>query len=59
MKPVSVLVAEDNAMNFELVHDLLDALGHTVQWARDGEEALALAHTVASTCSCSTSTCHA
>jgi CheY-like chemotaxis protein len=45
VKPVNVLVAEDNAMNFELVHDLLDALGHTVQWARDGEEALTLART--------------
>lgn len=43
MNSVNVLVAEDNAMNFELVHDLLDALGHKVQWARDGEEALALA----------------
>jgi len=45
VKSVNVLVAEDNAMNFELVHDLLDALGHTVQLARDGEEALALART--------------
>jgi CheY-like chemotaxis protein len=41
--PVNVLVAEDNALNFELVHDLLEALGHTVQWARDGDETLALA----------------
>ncbi len=35
-----VLVAEDNPLNFELVRDLLDARGHTVVWARDGEEAL-------------------
>jgi CheY-like chemotaxis protein len=40
-----VLVAEDNPLNFELVHELLDARGHEVEWARDGEEALALART--------------
>ena len=40
-----VLVAEDNPLNFELVRDLLDARGHTVEWARDGEEALAKART--------------
>src|SRR6266851_5465671 len=38
-----ILVAEDNPLNFELVRDLLDARGHTVEWARDGEEALAKA----------------
>jgi len=43
--PTSVLVAEDNPLNFELVRDLLDARGHSVEWARDGEEALALART--------------
>lgn len=43
--PANVLVAEDNPLNFELVRDLLDARGHTVEWARDGEEALALART--------------
>jgi len=40
-----VLVAEDNPLNFELVRDLLDARGHEVEWARDGEEALRLAST--------------
>ena len=40
-----VLVAEDNPLNFELVRDLLDARGHAVEWARDGEEALAKART--------------
>ncbi len=43
--PTNVLVAEDNPLNFELVRDLLDARGHSVEWARDGEEALALART--------------
>ncbi|MEP7105769.1 MAG: response regulator [Chloroflexota bacterium] len=38
-----VLVAEDNPLNFELVRDLLDSRGHTVVWARDGQEALAKA----------------
>ena len=38
-----VLVAEDNPLNFELVRDLLDSRGHSVAWARDGEEALAKA----------------
>lgn len=38
-----VLVAEDNPLNFELVRDLLEARGHEVEWARDGEEALHLA----------------
>ena len=41
----TVLVAEDNPLNFELVRDLLDARGHRVEWARDGEEALSLALT--------------
>ena len=40
-----VLVAEDNPLNFELVRDLLDARGHAVDWARDGEEALSKART--------------
>jgi CheY-like chemotaxis protein len=40
-----VLVAEDNPLNFELVRDLLEARGHEVEWARDGEEALNLART--------------
>ena len=45
VKSVSVLVAEDNALNAEFIHSLLDDLGHTVECARDGEEALALART--------------
>jgi CheY-like chemotaxis protein len=44
-KLADVLVAEDNPLNFELVRDLLDARGHSVEWARDGEEALRLART--------------
>jgi two-component system cell cycle response regulator len=44
-KLADVLVAEDNPLNFELVRDLLDARGHAVEWARDGEEALRLART--------------
>jgi CheY-like chemotaxis protein len=40
-----VLVAENNEMNFDFVRDLLEGLGHTVQWARDGEETLTLART--------------
>ena len=40
-----VLVAEDNPLNFELIRDLLDARGHEVEWARDGQEALDLAST--------------
>ncbi len=43
--PAAVLVAEDNPLNFELVRDLLDACGHQVEWARDGQEALDLAQT--------------
>ncbi len=36
-----ILVAEDNALNFELMRDVLTAAGHRVTWARDGEEAVA------------------
>ena len=43
MPTATVLVAEDNPLNFELVRDLLDARGFAVEWARDGEEALSLA----------------
>jgi CheY-like chemotaxis protein len=39
----TVLVAEDNPLNYELIRDLLEARGHTVEWAKDGEEALNLA----------------
>lgn len=45
MPTTNVLVAEDNPLNFELVRDLLDARGYAVEWAKDGEEALALART--------------
>ena len=36
----NVLVAEDNALNFELVRDLLEGAGHTVGWATGGQAAL-------------------
>jgi CheY-like chemotaxis protein len=39
----AVLVAEDNPLNYELIRDLLEARGHAVEWAKDGEQALALA----------------
>lgn len=39
----NVLVAEDNPLNYELIRDLLDARGHSVEWAKDGQEALDLA----------------
>ena len=35
-----ILVAEDNPLNFELVRDILEADGHHVFWARDGQEAV-------------------
>jgi len=38
-----VLVAEDNPINQEVAHDLLAAVGITVDLANDGEKALALA----------------
>lgn len=40
---IDILVAEDNEVNFELIHDLLELDGHRVSWARDGEEALRMA----------------
>ncbi len=39
----AVLVAEDNPLNYELIRDLLEARGHAVEWAKDGDEALRLA----------------
>ena len=47
MKPEKsrVLVAEDNPVNFELVRDLLESLGHEVGWAKDGQHALDMAAT--------------
>ena len=38
-----ILVAEDNVLNFELVRDILEGQGHEIEWAKDGEEALAKA----------------
>ncbi len=35
-----VLVAEDNALNFELISAVLEREGHGVRWARDGQEAV-------------------
>jgi CheY-like chemotaxis protein len=35
-----VLIAEDNAVNRELLHELLEMRGYTVVEACDGEEAL-------------------
>ena len=35
-----VLVAEDNALNFELISAVLERDGHGVRWARDGREAV-------------------
>ena len=43
MRPINILVAEDNPLNFELLQDLLESLGHRICWARDGQEALSLA----------------
>ena len=42
---MTVLVAEDNALNAEFINSLLDDLGHKVECASDGEEALVLART--------------
>ena len=39
--PLSVLVAEDNEFNLQLVHQLLLRRGHAVQVATNGKEALA------------------
>jgi CheY-like chemotaxis protein len=36
----SILYAEDNPLNFELVRDVLQATGHAIHWAKDGAEAL-------------------
>ena len=38
-----VLVAEDNALNFELISAVLEREGHGVRWARDGREAVTAA----------------
>ena len=38
-----VLVAEDNAINRKLIEHMLEALGHTCDFAEDGEQAVACA----------------
>lgn len=43
MKAARILVAEDSALNFELVRDLLEGAGYEVAWAQDGEAALEMA----------------
>lgn len=40
---ISVLMAEDNAINARVLSALLSGIGCSVSWARDGEEALAMA----------------
>ena len=40
-----ILIIEDNATNMELTSYLLEAYGHTVTQAYDGEQGLALART--------------
>lgn len=42
-RPLSVLVAEDNEVNALLVRRLLEKLGHTPHWARDGRVAVEMA----------------
>jgi CheY-like chemotaxis protein len=39
---MTILIAEDNAVNRELLRELLEMRGHAVFEARDGEEALRL-----------------
>jgi len=41
--PVRILIADSNAASAELVRGHLESLGHYVDWARDGDHALALA----------------
>jgi CheY-like chemotaxis protein len=43
MRALTVLVAEDDPGNYQLVRAFLDSLGHKVVWARNGGEALLLA----------------
>jgi CheY-like chemotaxis protein len=38
-----VLVADDNPLSAELLRNYLESLGYLVDWARDGDHALALA----------------
>ena len=42
-KALHVLVAEDNAINRKLIEHMLEALGHTCDFAEDGEQAVSRA----------------
>ncbi|HEX2646982.1 MAG TPA: response regulator [Candidatus Dormibacteraeota bacterium] len=41
--PVRILIADSNSASAELVRSHLESLGYYVDWARDGDHALALA----------------
>ena len=42
---IRVLVADDNPVNVELIRDHLESRGYEVDWAADGDHALAMAAT--------------
>lgn len=42
---IRVLVADDNPANAELIRDHLESRGYEVDWAEDGDHALAMAAT--------------
>lgn len=42
---IRVLVADDNPVNAELIRDHLESRGYEVDWAEDGDHALAMAAT--------------
>jgi PAS domain S-box-containing protein len=42
-RPMTILVAEDNEINALLARKLVESLGHRPLWARDGQEAVAMA----------------
>ncbi len=46
MKPLRVLVVDDNALNLELVTDLLEVAGFTVHSATTAEEGIQLARSL-------------
>lgn len=41
--PVRILVADDNPVSAELLRSYLESLGYAVDWAADGDHALAMA----------------
>ena len=41
LRPLNILLAEDNSVNREVAVDMLEGLGHTVATAADGREAVA------------------